>query len=645
MLHPRSARTLALVTLYPVWLIATATARAEAPPLGECGDPATPISTIQGTEMASKFSEKERMVVEAVVIADFQDSSFNGFYVQEEDDQHDADPNTSEALFIYQADSKVDVAVGDVVRVRGTVLEFENLTEMTGPPIDVKVCSHGVTVKPTTLDVPIKDRNELERLENMLVKIEKPLTVTGTDYLPRYGMLDLSIEGRLFAPTQTLPKGQEAVAQQWRNDARRIVLDDGDGRHFQKPTPFKSAQNTRRVGDTLPQGMTGILDEHFESYRIQPIGKLDFVASNPRPNPPPKSDKLRVVSAGLQNYFVSLDDRKQHCGPTGEWLCRGANNADELKRQRAKIVTALVKLDADVIGLSEIENAATSPTDDLVAALNEVLGKDTYAAINSGTLAKDVVKVGILYKPAKVQPRGQFAVLDSGTDKRFDDTKNRPVLAQTFEETATRGRVTVVVNHWKSKTSDCNDVDDPDLNDGQGRCNKTRTNAALALIDWLKTDPTKSQDPDFLVIGDLNAYAKEDPVLALEAGGYASLLAKLGPEAYSFNVDAQSGYLDHALASTSLAPQVVATHIWHVNADELSTVDYNTEYKTDDLFKADEPYRFSDHDPVVVELDLAPSGPDAKSFAMLWGAAGVVLAILVLRILQLRRARTAADKS
>jgi predicted extracellular nuclease len=647
------ARALALtfVSSCTSWLILTAAVRAQAEQpaklehtaeLGNCGDPATPISTIQGTEKASKFSEKAKMVVEAVVIADLQQSSFNGFYLQEEDDQHDSNPNTSEGLFIYQADNTVDVAVGDVVRVLGFVYEFENLTEITGP-IQVKICSHGAKVTPTVLETPIRDRNQLEALENMLVTIDKPLTVTGTDYLTRFGMLDLAIGGRLFVPTQTIPKGKAAVEQQWSNDSRRIVLDDADGRQFSKPIPFKSAENTRRVGDTL-NGLTGILDEHFESYRIQPIGKLDFVAANPRPAPPAKSGKLRVVSANLNNYFKSLDDGKQHCGPTGEWLCRGANTPDELNRQRAKIVTALMELDADVIGISELENGQSEPMDHLLEGLNDAAGKGTYAAIPTGTLGKDAIKVGLIYKPAKVEPHGKFAVLDASADKRFDDARNRPALAQTFEEKATRGRFTVAVNHWKIRTLNCNEVNDRDLEDGQAHCNKTRTSAANVLVDWLKTDPTGSGDPDFLVIGDLNAYAKEDPILALERGGYTSLMERLGPEAYTFVYEAQSGYVDHALATASLAPQVTSIAVWHINADEPSSVDFNTEHKTDDLFKADQPYRMSNHDPIVLELDLTPSAPESGRSAMWWGIPGVVLAIVALRLLQLRRAREAAKK-
>ena len=71
--------------------------------------------------------------------------------------------------------------------------------------------------------------------------------------------------------------------------------------------------------------------------------------------------------------------------------------------------------------------------------------------------------------------------------------------------------------------------------DGQGCYNATRSQMATVLTDWLATDPTGSGDPDFLIIGDLNAYAMEDPITALEAAGYTNLVVSyIGADAYSY---------------------------------------------------------------------------------------------------------------
>jgi len=163
----------------------------------------------------------------------------------------------------------------------------------------------------------------------------------------------------------------------------------------------------------------------------------------------------------------------------------------------------------------------------------------------------------------------------------------------------------VVVNHFKSKGSACDDIGDPDIGDGQGNCNLTRTSAAIALSNWLASDPTGSGDPDFLIMGDLNSYAKEDPIAALQSAEYTDMLAAYaGTEAYSYVFDGQSGYLDHALANGNLVSQVTDVAVWHINADEPAALDYN-DYNQPDLYAPD-PYRSSDHDPVLVGLNLIP---------------------------------------
>jgi prealbumin domain-containing protein/endonuclease/exonuclease/phosphatase family protein len=174
---------------------------------------------------------------------------------------------------------------------------------------------------------------------------------------------------------------------------------------------------------------------------------------------------------------------------------------------------------------------------------------------------------------------------------------------------STGARFTVVVNHLKSKGSDCLDVGDPDTGDGQGNCNLTRTRAAEALVDWIATDPTGSGDADVVLLGDMNAYAKEDPISAFTNGGFTDMIAAdIGADAYSYVFEGQSGYLDHALASGSLAPQVTGVTEWHINADEPVVLDYNTEFKTANqlnTFYSTAAYRASDHDPVLIGLDLS----------------------------------------
>ena len=91
-----------------------------------------------------------------------------------------------------------------------------------------------------------------------------------------------------------------------------------------------------------------------------------------------------------------------------------------------------------------------------------------------------------------------------------------------------------------------------------------------------------------------------------------NLIARfLGTEAYSFVFEGQSGYLDHALASRSLARQITGVAEWHINADEPVALDYNEEWTaTIDknanqlslLYNPDQ-FRSADHDPLLVGLN------------------------------------------
>ena len=184
-----------------------------------------------------------------------------------------------------------------------------------------------------------------------------------------------------------------------------------------------------------------------------------------------------------------------------------------------------------------------------------------------------------------------------------------------------------MVNHLKSKGSPCDALGDYDLGDGAGNCNLTRTRAAEALVNWLDTDPTGSGDADFMIIGDLNAYDKEDPIDAIIAGGYSDMVYQfIGENAYSYVFDGQLGYLDHALAMTNgaMSGEVSGATVWHINADEPNLIDYDMSWKKDaqDALYAPDPYRSSDHDPVIIGLDVCdeiePTLSIELSIDLLW---------------------------
>ncbi len=572
---------------------------------GQCGDPTTAIHAIQGNG-ASSPEVGNIHVIEGIVVGDFQTSAhLRGFFLQEENGDTDEDPATSEGIFVYDGSvPAVDVQAGEVVRVMGSVTEYYDLTELTSIT-NAEVCGTGI-VTAAEVSLPVSTLDVWEWYEGMLIHVPQTLYVTGNYYQGRYGEVDLSVFDRLDNPTNVVLPGADALALQDLNDRSRLQLEDGSTSENPVPAPYMGEENTLRAGDTLP-GLTGVLHYGFGAYELHPTGAVEFARANDRPHDPPDvGGELKVASFNVLNYFSTVDDGDWICGPSGDMECRGADSAEEFTRQRTKIINAILALDADVVGLMEIENHADdNAVQDLVNGLNDIAGPGTFAYVATGPIGTDAIKVALIYKPASVTPEGTFAVLDSSVDPTFNDTHNRPVLLQTFMENASGELFSVAVNHLKSKGSACDDIGDPDLGDGQGNCNLTRTSAAIALANWLGTDPTGSGDPDFLIIGDLNAYAMEDPVAALRDAGYIDLIqAFSGAGAYSYVYIGQSGYLDHGLTTDTLAAQVTGTAIWHINTDEPAALDYN-DYNQPDLY-TEQFFRASDHDPVVIGLSLIP---------------------------------------
>ncbi len=592
--------------------------------------------------------------VEAVVVGDYQNSDqLRGFFIQEEDTDADADPATSEGIFVYCNSCPVAVAVGDLVTVTGAQTEFFGMSQLdvTGAGGAVSVTSSGNALPtPATLTLPLAP-TAYEAFEGMLVTFPQTLTVSEYFELARYGQIVLTQGGRIEQFTNANAPNAAGYAAHLLDKAQRtVILDDDNNRQnapldftdpaFDKavyhPTPGGfSTGNFFRGGDTIAN-LTGVLHWSFagqsgtDAWRIRPVPEqfsYAFSADNPRPGVPDVGGNLRVASFNVLNYFNG--DGLGGGFPTA----RGADSTAEFDRQTDKIVAAITALDADVIGLMEIENdyadGANSAIADLADALNAIAGAGTYAYVDPGTnVGTDEIAVGMLYKPAVVALLGTPAILDSAAfvNPLTPDPKNRPAVAQSFRigDSANPGEgeiFTVVVNHLKSKGSACGTGDD-DPATGQGNCNATRAAAAQELVDWLATDPTGSGDPDVLIIGDLNAYAKEDPITTILNAGYADLVDQFtGGDGYSFVFDGEIGYLDHALANGTLAGQVTGTAVWHVNADEVNLLDYNDpildtsepnfERKTtvNDLYDPDA-YRSSDHDPVLIGLGLYPDRSD-----------------------------------
>ena len=601
-----------------------------------CSTTDTAIADLQSA------AQNQSYVVRGVITADYRyENGFSGFYIQTADTKSKA--NLSNAIFVYiPAASKVTGGkVGEEVILKGRLTAYQNQLQIDQLDQNIQTCNQQAVnaVTAQTLTIPFANLTEIsgntpKRYQGMLVKIPQTLTVSENYNYGRYGELSLS-SGRLYIPTNLFAaKSAEAVALAKQNLLSKIILDDGYNN--QNRTPWLpqnfSATNSLRAGAQV-KNVEGILEYRFNTWRIQPIqnkAQPEIIKeSNPRNATilAKESKQIRVAAFNVLNY----DN-----GSTGKGFPteRGASSEAEFKKQHQKIVTALKTIDADVYGLMEIANNGFDDKS-AVAYLTKSLGADWkyVVPINATQLGTDAIAVAIIYNSKRVKPVNAAVIYDDLSQK------NRVTMAQTFQPINGGKLFTVVPNHLKSKGSCPQDstLADADQGDGQGCWNPTRLTAVQQLMQWIAKNPTQVQKPNYLLVGDMNSYAKEDPILALEKANYKVLLndEKIGEgkAAYSYvfgvasdaNGNGGAGNLDHAIADADLYPLVKRAFAWHINADEPTALDYNEEYKTDEqksLFYSEDAFRSSDHDPIIVDLDLNEASVDtskSKSGSMgLW---------------------------
>ncbi len=593
----------------------------------------TPIPAIQGRGAVSPMVGRRVTTRGAVTRA-----TSNGFFLQ--DIVGDGDPRTSDAVFVYTGAAPV-VQAGQCVRVDARVVEFDvgaagnadtaahTVTELHGATA-IEVLGDGCVVRPVDLALPLRAGDDMERFEGMLVTLRGPLTVQQNYFLGRFGELTLAAGGRVETPTNRLRPGAAARALAAANARRSLLLDDGDARQHPSPAPYLGEGGTVRDGDTAAD-ITGVVDYGLAAasasgagaWKIHPTHGVRFARANPRTAvPAPVGGTVKIVAANVENFFSTLADGVQPCAPRHLPAdCRGARSVREFALQRAKIVAELAAIDADVVGLMEIENNGATALGALVEALNARAGAAVYAQVadpaeGAGT---DAIKVALLYKPARVRPVG-------AARSDVDAIHDRPPLAQAFEtvdggpdgaaSAATgrdgsrdrRVRLNVIVGHFKSRRCAGAVGSEADQGDLQGCWNHRRVLQAQALRRFAAAVQRRSGIADTLLVGDFNAYAREDPVVDLADHGFADQLGRFDADGYSFVFDGAAGRIDQVFASASLAARVTGATVWHVNADEPSLLDYAFASRApacagcgpDPQAPTPTPWRASDHDPVVV---------------------------------------------
>ncbi|ONG56676.1 hypothetical protein BKE38_05480 [Pseudoroseomonas deserti] len=650
------------------------------------------ISAVQGSGAASGMVGRT-VTVEAIVVGDFQNGdadttrSMGGFYLQEELGDQDGDAATSEGLYIFQGALAGDVALGDKVRVTGVISEYFGQTQLTASAIEVVEAGAAADVNTMAVEIDLPAAGvttsqdggyqaDLEAYEGMLVRVKQTMTLTEQFNLDRFNEVVLTAGERAEQFTQgNAPDVAGYDAHLRELAARSITYDDGLNTQNNPVGQLDGFQgygtgDAPRMGDTV-DGLTGVLDYQWAgnsssqaTWRLRAVedGANEFVSANPREDAPAElGGRLTVGSLNVLNLFATLDENGALIANGQE--PRGANSAEEYDRQLGKLVNTLLAMDADVLGLMELENdflpgSPGNALEKLVAALNAAGGEGEWAWVDPGQqhIGGDAIAVGFIYRADKVRiaEGSSVALLDdsqvdpallaqSSTGGIFDgENASRPAMAVTFEELATGEAFTASVNHFKSKGGSGEGLDADQLN-GAGSWNHQRELAAQALDAWLAGNPTGSEDGDVLILGDLNSYAKEAPIQYLIDQGFEDLQATRIDGAYSYVFDGQTGSLDQILANASLAAQVTGATEWHINADEADALDYNLDFGRDpSYFDADAAVRVSDHDPLLVGLNLGgTNAAPTLDLGAIAPAAGTWLTVLDASVIGASDDRTA----
>ncbi|WP_200913000.1 ExeM/NucH family extracellular endonuclease [Arthrobacter sp. Leaf69] len=615
---------------------------------GPVTPPATKtIAEIQGTGTASPLVGTS-VTTRGKVTATFPTGGFAGYYIQTPGTGGDLTPanhTASDAVFVYSAATAGSVQAGDYVEVSGTVSEFFDMTQVTvAAAADMKKLTEAAPeVKATGFALPAEEAFR-ESLEGMLLTPQGPMTVSDNYSLNQYGEIGLAGGTTpLEQPTAVAEYGSATyTATVAENAARGIKLDDGATTNFLKDSatkaevlPYLTTADPVRVGVPVSFKTDVVLSYANGSWKFQPLTHLtpanaesvqpvSFGATTRTDAPAAVGGNLKIASFNVLNYFPTTGDTIAGCkfyndrqgNPitvSGGCNVRGAANAANLQRQQDKIVAAITKSGADVVSLMEVENSAQfgKNRDDALAKLADALNIATpgiwdyvRTPANAPPLSdEDMIRTAFIFKKASAEPVGESII--------HNDTvafaNARKPLAQVFKPVgaADDKKFIAIANHFKSKGSAATPED---TDKGQGASNLARTAQAKSLLAFSEElQQSKGTDKVFL-IGDFNSYAKEDPINVLTAAGYVNQDEKAknadGSAKHSYLFGGLVGSLDHILASPGANAVVTGADIWNINSVESVALEYSRYNNNVTDYYAPDQFRASDHDPVVVGLNL-----------------------------------------
>ncbi|MGH9754252.1 MAG: lamin tail domain-containing protein [Blastocatellia bacterium] len=569
--------------------------RNSASPINDCAPPPTfAINAIQGSGAISPFINQE-VTTTGVVTA----RKSNGFFLQTPDANVDADPNTSEGVFVFTASAPA-AAVGDAVSVVGTAGEFFGLTQLASSNLDVTIISSGntpptpVNLTPSILN-PAGALDQLERVEGMRLHAGALVSIAPTNEFGEIFTVLFGVARPLREPgieiSSPLPPGAPCCAPRFDENPERLMV-DSDGQ-------LGATALAATSGVTLTN-VTGPLDFTFGDYKLLPDAP-PAVSANliAIPAPAPNNNEFTIGSFNLENFFSS-----------------NPNFADRLNKASLAIRNAMRS--PDIIGMEEVGDIAA------LTALADKINSDSGAPsanyqaflIESDNDTEDDIDVGFLVKASRVNvvsvtQEGRDATFINPLNNQAETLNDRPPLILRATIQAPVGPafpVTVIVNHLRS-------LIDVDQDPGDGpRVREKRRKQAEFLANLVQS----LQSENLVLVGDFNAFQFNDGYVDsigtikgmptppdqvtlasddLVNPNLTTLVETLPPDQrYSFIFQGNAQTLDHALVDDEMLQRLTRFTYARNNAD------------FPDSFGADatRPERVSDHDMPVAYFNFPP---------------------------------------
>jgi predicted extracellular nuclease len=569
-----------------------------------------PIHVVQGATHISPYNGQVVKVLGVVTAR-----SSNGFWMQ--DPSPDADPATSEAIFVFTTSTPTAV-VGDSVRISGRVQEFRpggatngNLTttELPSPTVTILssgnplpspvVIGTGGRIPPDTViedDAsgsvetsgvfdPAQDGLDFyESLEGMRVQLNDAVAVGPTE--PDFGETPVIGDDGANASVRTYRGG--------------LLLRPDDG-------------NPERV--TLDDLLTPLPDVNVGDHYSGPIvGIIDYNFGNPF---------IEVTSPGLTAIHDGVTRETTDLAGPGE-LTIATFNFENLAAGQTDKLTALAHLivgnlrSPDLIAGEEVQDNngttdngvvdASQTLTQLVSAIHAAGGPayawrqiDPVDDQDGGAPGGNIRQVFLFRTDRGLSfvdrpggdPTTPNAVVGSGaathlqySPGRIDPASgawasSRKPLAGEFDY---RGhKLFMIANHFNSKGGD-----DPLRGRFQPPVQVTATQRhqqAHEVADFVSSISTADPNADVVVLGDLNDFEFSETVQILEGAGLHDLMDTLPlNQRYSYEFEGNAQVLDHVLFSGPLVARSLVFDPVHVNAEFFDQV--------------------SDHDPSVVRVLL-----------------------------------------